>query len=453
MLFFYDGQIRRYIAQMIRMVSGFKVQAGDGVEKVVPVMYGDISRQVASLIRSNSENKIPSAPRISIYISDLALDKTRLSDASYVNKINIRERGIDPVTNTYNTQQGTNYTVERLMPTPYTLTVKADIWTTNTEQKLQVMEQILVLFNPSFEIQTTDNYVDWTSLTVIYLNDITFSNRQIPVGTESDIDVATLTFETPIWITTPAKLTRLGVIQTVIANVFRESGEIDPSFIGNDPASIQYVTPGNFGIVVIDNKAKLVFDGEAVTGLDGVALPQKWGTDTSWYKLLDQYGQFRAGASRIHLIQPSGSEVVGTIALDPTDETTMLVNWDPDTYPTNTVIEGRGTVDAIVDPQTYNPSNIYVGIRFLILNNIGANINADGANAWKNSDNSDFVANENDIIEWDGNNWNIVFAAATVKDITYVRNLRTGVQYKWDGEFWTKSFDGEYPAGKWRLIL
>lgn len=435
------------------MLSGFKIQTADGAEKIVPVLYGDISRQVAHMIRDNSENKLPSAPRISVYISDLTLDKPRLSDATFVSKINLRERAVDETTNQYTTAQGTNYTVERLMPTPYMLSVKADIWTTSTEQKLQIMEQILVLFNPSFEIQTTDNFVDWTSLTSVYLNDIVFSNRTIPVGTDSDIDVATLEFETPIWITTPAKLKRLGVIQTVVANIFREEGTIDPSFIDGLPASNQYITPGNFGIMVIDNRAKLVFDGEAVTTDRPTDLPIKWGTDTNWYRLLDQYGQFRAGASRIHLIQENGTEVVGTIAVDPADETVMLVNWDPDTYPTNTTIAGRGTIDAIIDPLTYNPLGIPAGRRFLILEDIGSPNNPDGVKAWKNSDNTDFVAKANDIIEWDGAFWNIVFDSSTVTTLTYVTNLRTGVQYKWDGEIWSKSFDGEYPAGAWRLVI
>ena len=75
----------------------------------------------------------------------------------------------------YLNMQGKNYTVERLMPTPYNLSINADIWSTNTDQKLQILEQILMLFNPSLEIQTTDNFVDWTSLSVVNLENITFS--------------------------------------------------------------------------------------------------------------------------------------------------------------------------------------------------------------------------------------------------------------------------------------
>jgi hypothetical protein len=31
--------------------------------------------------------------------------------------------------------------------------------------------------------------------------------------------------------------------------------------------------------------------------------------------------------------------------------------------------------------------------------------------------------------------------------------LTTGVQYKWDGAQWLRSFEGEYAAGYWRFDL
>ena len=59
---FYDKQIRRYLTQMIRMFSGFSYADGKGALVTVPVSYGDLTRQVANIIRDNSENKMPSAP-------------------------------------------------------------------------------------------------------------------------------------------------------------------------------------------------------------------------------------------------------------------------------------------------------------------------------------------------------------------------------------------------------
>ena len=149
---FYDGQVRRYLTQMMRILSNFPIKEGDGRTKEVPVTYGDLTRQVANIIRENSENKLPSAPRIAVYLTGLELDKDRLTDATYTRKTNIRERAYDETNEEYLNYQGKNYTVERLIPTPYMMRVNADIWTTNTDQKLQILEQILVLFNPSLEM-------------------------------------------------------------------------------------------------------------------------------------------------------------------------------------------------------------------------------------------------------------------------------------------------------------
>jgi hypothetical protein len=81
-------------------------------------------------------------------------------------------------------------------------------------------------------------------------------------------------------------------------------------------------------------------------------------------------------------------------------------------------------------------------------------VNEDGPDAWKNTDQSDFIANTNDIIEWDGSKWRVVFNAEATKDtIVYLTNIYTSVQYKWNGIQWRKSFEGEYMRGRWRLEL
>jgi T4-like virus Myoviridae tail sheath stabiliser len=242
MQFFYDGQVRRYVTQVVRVFSNFVVKYGDGSLHRIPVMYGDPDRQVASIIRQNSENVVNSVPRIAVYVSALSLDRSRLSDATFVDKVQIREREINSQTNTYTQGQGKNYTVERLMPTPFDLKLKVDIWSANTEQKLQILEQILVLFNPSLELQTTDNYIDWTSLTVLELDDIQWSSRQVPVGNDTPNEIATLTVHTPIWINPPVKVKHLGVITKIITsmhnNVNIASTYIDG--LGQDPLAGSY---------------------------------------------------------------------------------------------------------------------------------------------------------------------------------------------------------------------
>ena len=474
---FYDGQIRRYITQMIRLMSNFSYKDSKGKLTQVPVMYGDLTRQVSSIIRENSENKLPSAPRMAVYVTGLEMDRTRTSDSSYVNKLNIRERAYDNEGKEYLNFQGKNYTVERLMPTPYKLTMKVDVWSTNTEQKLQILEQILVLFNPSLEIQTTDNYIDWTSLSVVDLESVTFSSRSIPVGVDSEIDVADMTFSTPIYLSPPVKVKRLGVVASIITSIFDESkGDIELGISGPDlnrfddsikvgtvsegndidrdvntdiESTVVTTTYKNYGAYVDNNVVQLVNKGQV--------------GNIIWDELIEaQPGQYQADISRIHLTKlDTDSTITGTIAVNELNPRQLIVNWDLDSFPINSVISGPArdtnsytSIDYIIDPTKNNPTNLKAnGIRILLLADIGNADNTDGADAWKASNGEDLVASANDIIEWTGSKWQIVFDADTVNDITYITNLTTNVQYRWDGNDWLKSVDGLYPRGTWRLSL
>ena len=106
------------------------------------------------------------------------------------------------------------------------------------------------------------------------------------------------------------------------------------------------------------------------------------------------------------------------------DETQLIINWDTDTFPSNSIISGPvrnnnqwTTIDYIIDPQKTVPTNIMKGLggRILLLNDIGDATNTDGADAWKSTGGVDFVAKRNDIVEWDGTKFVVVFEAATVK--------------------------------------
>ena len=488
---FYDGQIRRYITQTIRILSNFVVKYGDGTLVRIPVMYGDPDRQVANIIKLNSENAVNACPRIAVYVTGLELDSMRLSDSTHVGKMHIRERDID--NGVYTTGQGRNYTVERLMPTPFKLTMKVDIWSANTDQKLQILEQLLVLFNPALELQTTDNYVDWTSLTVLNLNMVNWSSRSVPVGADTPIDIATLTLSTPIWINPPAKVKHLGVITKIITSFYENATVDENTYIDglgyssstqtvsmSDKLTTLYTTISDYHIQVYNNQAVLLGKSEnALPREVTLEIPVRQGTPISWTDILEQYpGKYTAGSSTLFLLQSNGTEVVGTVAVNPLDDTILTVTWDQDTLNTNTGIDSQGridsdpgydpdnsnrpnspgTFDAIIDPTKVGPghgiTDLQVGDRFLIIEDIGSEINEDGADAWKNLDNSDFIANANDLIEWSGTQWNVIFDSAQESDtLIYQTNIYTGVQYMWNGVAWVKSFEGMYKAGSWRLEL
>jgi len=470
---FYDGQIRRFVTQFIRAFSNFSYKDNAGTLRKVPATYGNLTRQVAHIIRDNSENKVISAPRIACYITGLEYARERVQSPTHVDKLHFRKRDYNEATQQYEDVQGVGNTVERLMPVPFTLRMKADIWSTNTDQKLQIMEQILVLYNPALEIQTTNNYVDWTSLSLIELASVNYSTRSIPQGTETEIDIGEMEFTMPIWITPPAKVKKLGVIEKIIMNIFDESGSISDGFIdATIPMATVVKSPGDFKLLVLNNTAKLLHTGEGVSE-SNTGIFTRTGDPISWFKLLDQYpGKFTAGTSSIRLLKSDGNEVVATISLNPTDDNEMVLSIDSDTVPENTVladsVNSRGTIDAIIDPTKYAPdySTISAGTRYLILNPINPNVKGDSsdanANAWQNADGSVFKAEENDIIVWTGTQWEIVLDAsgtnsgadsASSPDPVYITNTYTGIQYKLDNGAWLKSFEGEYEADEWRLVL
>ena len=472
---FYDGQIRRYLTQFMRLMSNFTYKDARGNLVQIPVRYGDMTRQVAGVMKKNSENVLNSAPFIACYIKSLDFARDRLQDPTYIGKMHIRERQYgyvdeNPDSPTYGqtiegyaNAQGENYTVERLMPSPYNLTFCADVWSTNTDQKLQILEQILVLFRPAMEIQTTNNYIDWTSLSYVELTGTTWSSRQIPQGTENDIDISNLTFTTPVWISPPAKVKKLGIITKIIANVFTEpTGTIGSGQLAfSNPVSPVVVTPGNFSVLMTNSTARLMAAGENLAVNDLEKVQVKAGVKINWRVLIDLYpGKFRAGLSHIELTKPDGNRIVGYLSINPIDEGEMEllnVQYDGETL-LNTDISDltstytRGTVNAIINPLTFNPGVSSVDTRYLILEDISST-DADGPSAWKNNDGTDVVASANDIIQWNGVKWDIIFNSAEVTDIVYITNSYTGTQYKWDDGQWSKSIDGMYYPGEWRLVL
>lgn len=466
----------------MRLMSNFAYKDAKGKLIQVPVRYGDMTRQVAQVLNKNSENFIQSAPFIACYIKNLEFDRERLQDPTFISKVHIRERAFDEQGQEYLNTQGANYTVERLMPTPYKLQLTADIWTTNTDQKLQILEQLYVLFNPSIEIQTSNNYVDWTSLSFVELTGQRFTSRQVPQGLEQDIDISTMDFNTPVWLTPPAKVKKLGIITKIINSVFaesagtiegnnwKESEEVD-FFSGRTAVSVSTVTLGNLELLVLDNTAKLITPNTSIKDTDANALPQVFGPGVNWVSILDLYpGKFTAGLSQIRLMKPDGNEIVGYISLDPASDEIMHINFDADTVHMNTILTdpstaySRGTVDAIIDPQPYNPRPYMNGVltwpatdtRYLILEDINpdnADTNYSGPEGWKNQDGTDFIAHANDIVQWDGSKWNVLFDSQTTNIATYITNSRTGIQYAWNGSNWNKSYEGLYSAGNWRLVL
>ena len=448
--YFYDKQIRRYIQQFIRLFSGFSVQMGKNdndlpIYQQVPVRYGDINRMAAHITRENSENIVNTVPFISCYVTSLDMFAERRTYQDHVDKVQVNEKKYDEVTGKYVNELGNQYTVERHAPVPYMLVMNCDIWTSNTDQKLQLMEQILVLFNPTLDIRTNDSPLDWTSLSQVELTNTSWSTRSVGSSIDDIIDVATLTFNIPIYISPPAKLKQQKLIHTIISELYNLDDQDLDNFKDQEPFNTETL---KYTIVTYENK-KVNYENGNLQILNKNGSPlDDGGLTLEWDKVLLPFGVLRNGISQVRLrkstdINDKDNDIIGRLDSHPSDPNLLTVDIDTTTLPTNTLT----AIDANVDPSKNYPGDGSVpsavtGQRYIILNDTPINA------VWTN-----VVAKKYDIIEYNGSAWIVSFDSSTISDTHYVINVSSSDQLEWNGNEWINSYEGIYNSGYWRIYL
>jgi len=453
--YFYDKQLRKYIQQFIRIFAGFQVamhtdSEGNIVYQTVPVRYGDVSRMAAHIVRENSENMLQTTPFISCHVTGLETAPQSRTFPQYEETMPVYEKKYNEFTNSYENEIGQVYSIKRHQPVPYTLTMQVDLWTSNTEQKLQLLEQILVLFNPTLNIHTNNNPLDWSTLSYVELISTTWSMRAIPSGVDDIIDISTLTFQLPVLINPPAKVIRNTVIHTIIDNI----DEVNDAGLESLRAGGNY-TPifTSYKVVTLDQykmKFEVNSSGSATAQLlnqNGSNLDSA-GNILSWESVFEPFGEFRDDVSQLRLKQTNDpgdtiGDVVGTITVNTSNKNLLDIVLDNSTTPSNT----QDPVDAVIDPELSYPGDgtltaANTGDRYLILKDLPTGVEWAGA-----------TANANDIIQYDGAAWNVVFDASAITSIEYTTNTTTLDSLKWTGSQWINSFEGTYNPGFWRLYL
>lgn len=447
MEYFYDGQFRKYIKQFMRLFSGFSVETGksfDGspIYRTIPVNYGDITRMAANIIKNNSENVINTTPFISLYITSIRMAPERRTYQQHISSTYVSEKKYDNNQGVYLDEPGNNYQVSRYNPVPYNLTFNVDIWTSNTDQKLQILEQIYVLFNPHINIRTNDSIIDWSSVTYVEMSDITWTGRSIPSGVDDVIDISTIQFTVPIYLNPPAQVRKQNIIHNIITklNVFDEANL--KFFEKNEAFESQFT---NYTIITFENY-KLQFDGTYGILLSRSGSLEENGQLLDWEKLLKIYGDYREGISQIRIsrsvdIDDITDDIIGTFELDPDNQNKIILNIDPDTLPSNTL----GTITRTINPTINYPNDgtlpsAALNQKYLLIEDISAD------SLWG------LAANKNDIIVYNGTQWVISYDSSS-SNLERVFDLYTQKQYEWDGEIWQLSYEGVYNPGYWRIYL
>jgi len=231
--YFYDEQLRSYLLQFCAIFSGLQVQTGKGetgeTEMVsVPINVGSKDRVAAAILQGNTTNRMFTLPIMSAYMNGLELAPDRRKGVGVVDsRVFMPAGGVFPDDLTV---------AKRLMPIPYNMTAEVSIYASNTQQLHQILEQILILFDPILQIQTNDSTFDWTKITYVELQGVA-NEENYPMGTDRRMLIWTLQFMVPIWLSISMDMknevvnkviTRIGDLEGFALNEFDENGELQP---------------------------------------------------------------------------------------------------------------------------------------------------------------------------------------------------------------------------------
>jgi len=211
--FYYQGAFKDYITQFMRVFSGFSVEYGvdrDGDnnndQKTAPVYYGSPDRIVANVLHKEGVSYNTSLPLMSTVLTAIELNPENRR-TNYHEENVTRVRGSD----------GERVVNQKVIGVPYRFSMDLSIYASNTTQMFQLLEQIMMMFNPKLTIQKSDNIIDWSYLTEIELVAVT-QETNIPAAVDERMVMWTLSFLMDVWLDYPMKESA-GVIEQIITTI------------------------------------------------------------------------------------------------------------------------------------------------------------------------------------------------------------------------------------------
>ena len=220
--YYYSHQLKNYLIQFMAIFANLKVKVGktgdlDSRFITVPVAIANKDRVVAAIKSENTQNKPIRLPMMSVRMASLDLAVERMKGTGLTRRQTFMPNGgVFP---------NDISVVEQKMPVPYNVLYELNIWTSNIDQMHQILEQILVLFDPQLQIQTNDEMFDWTKITSVELTGIR-NEDNVPIGTDRRIIRHALEFKVPIWLSIPVEVHNR-IVKDIYLRIAAVSGNLD----------------------------------------------------------------------------------------------------------------------------------------------------------------------------------------------------------------------------------
>ena len=205
----YQSQFKKAITQFMRIFSGMEVSTGvdrdgDGNPDTlkVNVYYGDMDRVIANVLHTDGAWASTKLPVISSYMTGITQNNEDRQNPYHTETV---------------VSDGESY--KRLMMVPYTMEMDVYLYASNTEQMFQMLEYVLMIFNPTCAFQLSDKIEDWGYLSRAELTNIQ-NEMNFPPGTDNRVIVWSLQFTIDVYLDFPLGVGDSGapIIKKAIAN-------------------------------------------------------------------------------------------------------------------------------------------------------------------------------------------------------------------------------------------
>ena len=210
-----NKQFERFIGQFMKVMSGFQVK--DGVErngsdnlKRVPVRFGKLDRIVASIMSKRDSLAADTIPVMVVTVNGIGVDDANLR--SRYHKDAIVKNKAEP-----------NDYIERVFGMPLVLSLDVAILASSNSELYELLEQILMVFNPKLVVDLDDTFNTADYITSVQLMSIS-DETEYPIGDMHSYSM-TLTFEMPVRIAYPHNTE--GTIKEVISQIITDEND-DP---------------------------------------------------------------------------------------------------------------------------------------------------------------------------------------------------------------------------------
>lgn len=212
-------QFKRVISQFMRVFSGFQVPDGKGGLKRIPVVYGAMDRITATILQQRDHLTNNRVPMFAVNLTGMSIDVNNKRSPKHIDSIANTKVGVDE-----------RKSITRLIGPPYLLNFELNIIASSNTELYDILEQVLLIFNPRVSILLDAVAANSDFITEIILDSLN-SEIQYPMGGEQRIVQMGLNFTVPIRLRYPY-LEKDNIIKSIKLNLMDEN--LDDPLIETD---------------------------------------------------------------------------------------------------------------------------------------------------------------------------------------------------------------------------